>query len=176
MNSGYPLEWFAEQVEDYLKCGVCNKVMHNPCATNCGHVFCKDCLQSWIEYYGVCPNRCGEVELQQVTRPLHIEKRISGLLVRCKYVRLGCNIKLALLDKTKHEINCLHRGKEHVHRFETRRRHSAEDTNVSNPGSLSSRVFKRSDTNRSAPPTSAAMVSLQTFQQACKCRLVYVHR
>ncbi len=156
MNSGYPLEWFAEQVDEYLKCGICNKVMINPRATSCGHVYCKDCLQSWIEYYGVCPERCGEVELQQLTSPLHIQKRISGLLVRCKYVRCGCNVKVALIDKASHEVLCLHRTNHLFHEIDTRRRHSVEERLITKP------IFKRSNTSGSAPPTSEPLVSLVT--------------
>ena len=142
MNSGYPLEWFAEPIDDYLKCGICNKVLQNPRATSCGHVFCQDCIQSWIEYYGICPNRCGELEVQEVTRAVHIEKRISGLLARCKYTRVGCTAAVSLADKHLHERGCSYRsGKDYSP--EVRRRHSTEESDPL-------RFFKRSTstTNR----------------------------
>ena len=109
MNVGYPLEWFVEPMDDYLLCGVCGKVMHSPCATSCGHAFCRGCLCSWIEYYGICPNRCGEVELIEVRAAHHIEKRISGLLTRCKYNQTGCSEHITLADKYKHEKSCPYR-------------------------------------------------------------------
>ena len=98
-----------EPIDDYLKCGICGNVLQSPRATSCGHVFCQQCLHSWIDYYGICPNRCGEVELEQLTRPVHIEKRISGLLTRCKNYRSGCAVQIPLSEKCKHEQSCSNR-------------------------------------------------------------------
>ena len=106
MNSGYPLEWFVEPIDDYLKCGICGKVLHNPRATLCGHVFCLECIKPWSERFGICPDRCGEVEEDQLRKAVHIEKRISGLLVRCKNYSAGCPVQILLADKHRHEKFC----------------------------------------------------------------------
>ena len=105
---GYPLQWFADaqSVDDYLKCGICSNVLREPRATRCGHVFCESCLLGWIDAYGICPQRCGEVEADQMKRALHIEKRISGLLTLCKYQQYGCSVQVPLADKALHESTC----------------------------------------------------------------------
>lgn len=108
-HHGYPLEWFVEPIDEYLKCGICGKVLENPRATSCGHVFCQCCIHSWIDYYGICPNRCGELELHHLTRALHIEKLISVLQTHCKYYRSGCAVQIALADKHGHEKTCPYR-------------------------------------------------------------------
>ena len=107
-DNGYPLQWFADcqSVDDYLKCGICGNVLKDPRATRCGHVFCQSCLLGWIDAYGICPQRCGEVEVDQMKRALHIEKRISGLLTLCKYQQSGCTVQVPLVDKAVHESNC----------------------------------------------------------------------
>lgn len=108
-DGGYPTGWFVEPIDDYLKCGICGQVLKDPRATQCGHVFCSRCLSSWIDNYGICPNRCGEVEVETTRRALHIEKRISGLFVVCKNQRLGCAVQVQLIDKESHEKSCPYR-------------------------------------------------------------------
>ena len=110
-ESGYPLQWFVDRhsVDDYLKCGICGNVLREPRATSCGHVFCLSCLLGWIDAYGICPQRCGEVEADQMKRALHIEKRISGLLTLCKYQHYGCTVQVPLADKALHESTCPYR-------------------------------------------------------------------
>lgn len=105
---GYPLQWFVDSrsVDDYLKCGICSNVLREPRATRCGHVYCLSCLLGWIDAYGICPQRCGEVEADQMKRALHIEKRISGLLTLCKYQQYGCTVQVPLADKALHESTC----------------------------------------------------------------------
>ena len=112
-ESGYPLQWFVDRqsVDDYLKCGICGNVLRDPRATDCGHVFCLSCLLGWIDAYGICPQRCGEVEADQMKRALHIEKRISGLLTLCKYQHYGCTVQVPLVDKALHESTCPYRAR-----------------------------------------------------------------
>jgi len=138
MNSGYPLEWFVEPIDDYLKCGICEKVLHSPRATSCGHVFCFQCLKLWIERYGICPDRCGEVEAEQLRKAVHIEKRISGLLARCKYYLSGCPVQVLLADKHRHEKICQYRRTErsedlYSRRLYKRSRSSSTTTYLSAP-------------------------------------------
>ena len=107
MDSGYPLEWFAEAVEDFLICDICGKVLQSPRATRCGHVYCQRCLEFWIDYYGICPKRCGEIEVDTLKKAPHTEKRILSLKVRCKYENFGCRNLVTLAEKQKHEKRCI---------------------------------------------------------------------
>lgn len=118
MSCGYPPDWFAEPVDDYLKCGICSKVLRSPRVTTCGHVYCKQCILPWIEQYGVCPNRCGELDSRQLSKAVHFEKRIiSGLLTKCKYSDFGCRAQIPLADKHRHEKSCVFRGGNGSERF-----------------------------------------------------------
>ena len=161
MNSGHPLEWFVEPIDDYLKCGICGKVLHDPRATLCGHVFCLECIKPWIERFGICPDRCGEVEEDQLRKAVHIEKRISGLLVRCKNYSAGCPIQILLADKRRHEKICRY----HYHKSQ-----SFDEVDHR-------RIYKRLRTSSvptctfpSAPVISTSGVSLvyRTNREKCK--------
>lgn len=109
MDSGYPLEWFVDPVEDSHICEICGKVLRFPRSTPCGHVFCLHCLEFWIEYYGICPKRCGEIELETTSSVGSLEKRIQSLQTRCKYHKRGCKAIVALEEKEKHEKRCIRR-------------------------------------------------------------------
>ena len=95
-----------ESLDAYLICGICGQVLRDPRATECGHVFCRRCLSLWIDEYGICPARCGEVELESLRRAAHISKKISCLLTRCRYTKVGCKAILQLSDKETHEGKC----------------------------------------------------------------------
>lgn len=95
-----------EPIDAFLFCGVCESVLSDPRATDCGHVFCRKCIHTWIDEYGVCPSRCGEVEVDALHRAPQIEKKVSCLLTGCKYTKVGCKAILKLADKDLHERNC----------------------------------------------------------------------
>lgn len=109
MDSGYPLEMFPEPIQDFYICRVCGKVLRSPISTPCGHVFCLHCLEFWIEYYGICPKRCGEVDLQTCRAAVKIERRIQNLPTFCKYHSKGCQSKVLLAEKEIHECRCIYR-------------------------------------------------------------------
>ena len=95
-----------ESIDAYLTCGICGMVMRSPRATKCGHVFCRQCLHTWIESYGVCPERCGEIEVESLRRAQLIDKQISCLLTSCKYYKAGCKALIQLSEKESHEKKC----------------------------------------------------------------------
>lgn len=111
-RTGYPLEWFVEPVDESFKCGICKQVIRDRTVTPCGHVYCFQCISSWAGLYGVCPERCGEVELHSLSCPGPLDtisQFISGLSVHCQNRPAGCRIQIRLAEKCKHEQICPHR-------------------------------------------------------------------
>lgn len=106
MDSGFPIDWFCETVPEDLICEICGKVLNAPKETRCGHNFCQRCLEFWIEYYGICPKRCGEIDLESIKKENKLEKRIMSLPVYCKYKQHGCESIVLLADKQRHEKKC----------------------------------------------------------------------
>ena len=105
-DCGYPLEWFAQPVDDNFKCGICCHVMRDPTATKCGHVYCAKCISSWVSYYGVCPERCRDLEISSLKPSPQLAKLISGLAVQCKNKTAGCRTRPSLDQKHFHEQSC----------------------------------------------------------------------
>ena len=112
MDSGYPLDWFAENVPPKLLCEICGKVMQSPKQTKCcSNSFCFHCLEFWIEYYGICPKRCGEIDRETLRKDVATEKAVLALATHCKYQVYGCQTLPLLADKSKHEKKCNFRSK-----------------------------------------------------------------
>ena len=115
MDSGYPLDWFMLTPTQNFICEICGKVLNCPKSTSCcGNSFCSRCLDFWSDYYGICPKRCGEIELDSLRKENKLEKIIQSLPVHCQYSTSsggGCSAKITLADKPKHEKRCPHKPK-----------------------------------------------------------------
>uniref|UniRef100_A0A0L0P3A7 RING-type E3 ubiquitin transferase n=1 Tax=Candidozyma auris TaxID=498019 RepID=A0A0L0P3A7_CANAR len=55
--------------ESARSCMLCLSPMVNPCAANCGHMFCWDCIVDWTRQHPECP-LCRQVCLEQNLLPL----------------------------------------------------------------------------------------------------------
>ena len=51
LPSGYDDE-FVEPVNGGLQCGICRLPMKDPMITNCGHHFCRGCIEEHLRRYG----------------------------------------------------------------------------------------------------------------------------
>ena len=40
---------------DQLKCTICTDIFEKPTVTNCGHTFCKHCIEQWKNQNEKCP-------------------------------------------------------------------------------------------------------------------------
>lgn len=108
--AGYPVQWFVGDIDESLKCGICSNVLKDPTVTKCGHIYCGRCIVSWAGYYGVCPERCMQVDLDSLQCLTHMDLFISGLLVHCKNRAAGCRLQIKLAEKYQHEQACPHRA------------------------------------------------------------------
>lgn len=106
MEGGYSKDIFVEAIDDHLLCQLCHKVLRGSKTTPCGHVFCHGCIEHWVKEYGVCPKRCRELEVPDLSGAVHIDTRISGLKTRCQNSASGCIVQVPLCEKQKHESTC----------------------------------------------------------------------
>lgn len=42
-------------IEEHLKCTICYRVFSSPYVLSCGHIFCKACIEKWVESRPECP-------------------------------------------------------------------------------------------------------------------------
>ena len=81
---------------DALQCPVCFEIVLEPVQTNCGHLFCKKCVEGITK----CPV-CRE---QFTSVPDHFNnRRVRSLRVKCPYTANGCKWVGDLGDVNDHE-------------------------------------------------------------------------
>lgn len=163
--AGYPVEWFAQTVDESYKCGICCQVLRDPTTTKCGHIYCSRCISSWVSYHGVCPERCRELEVDSL-KPMRVGNLISGLAVHCKNKSIGCRVQVSLAEKHLHEDSCAYSRPTGLRRLLSKFSLSQQDlskynvnhkrTNSSGVGS-SSRINPIAKTCKRSPSSAAAL-------------------
>eukprot|EP00961_Rhodomonas_salina_P032076 432216-Rhodomonas_salina.1 len=89
---------FVGAVDDNFLCNICRNVMIGPCACNEGHQFCFDCISKWIEKSATCPQRCGGLGVEGLTKLRGVENMINKLLVKCVHSGASCSSGSSLDD------------------------------------------------------------------------------
>ena len=92
-NSPLPLDLFEdEELSSEFLCGICNDIA-NPHSSmehiDCGHVFCNNCIKSWIDKKSNCP-QC-KTSTKNSLRPIEAENKIIydymiSLRIKCPTV------------------------------------------------------------------------------------------
>ena len=64
---------FIEGLDPRLECSICLLCLRNPHQTSCGHLFCHQCILTWIQQNKLCP----------IDKASLGQGNIFGLLLRC---------------------------------------------------------------------------------------------
>ncbi|ETO36808.1 tumor necrosis factor receptor-associated factor 6-like protein [Reticulomyxa filosa] len=93
LESGYDSEDFVEEDHDKaskFRCAICTCIAREPTETQpCGHLFCKDCLSSYLSHnQSVCPNCRSEIQSKNASG--FIKREILQLRVKCNNRESGC--------------------------------------------------------------------------------------
>ena len=92
-------------VSKYLYCCICEEIFNNPIRTKeCGHTFCKTCLQKWVKYNKNCPLCRKNIVFKNTKRDIIAYNIINDLEVFCN--NNNCPWKGKLSNLKKHLKNC----------------------------------------------------------------------
>ena len=105
----FPLKDQIEREGDLI-CSICTNVLEDPVQTPCSHVFCKKCIQKWLD---TGSNNCPidrELLTLDLLRPESriTMRRLNRLSIRCKNYSTGCRLMSLLEDMPRlmeHEAN-----------------------------------------------------------------------
>lgn len=55
---GFPPSLFTDNPNEEMTCAICREIQDIPTSCNCGHTFCKTCLEEWVESDDSSSARC----------------------------------------------------------------------------------------------------------------------
>ena len=88
--SGYEAK-FAHPLLKRHECPICLFAMRNPVQTECGHLFCKDCLEPVLKRrHPICPLDKEVISQEGIFPDNACRREILNLEVNCNFVAGGC--------------------------------------------------------------------------------------
>ena len=112
------IRFLKDSVDEDLICQICHGVFVDPVQTPCRHLFCKQCIEEWIQQNETCPSDRSFLCTQLLTKaPFAIQNIIGRLPITCVYQKNGCTYK-TLFNNIKrckdHEKECLYSPKSKI--------------------------------------------------------------
>lgn len=86
VSSGLDVDWFLEQPEFDLLCGICLDVLIEPRSCKNGHLFCSACLNAHLEHSNFCPFCRAFIiqrHLKKAEQHIKVIDKIQNLVVKC---------------------------------------------------------------------------------------------
>lgn len=83
---GYDLKRFVKQVDDELICPICDKVVKNPRQTPCEHIFCSNCIETWLKCMDHCPVDSVSLKYKDLKpTPRYFRNMVDKMETRCDH-------------------------------------------------------------------------------------------
>lgn len=109
LSMGYDISQFvdSDRISSSLICTICTDVLRDPVMIDeCEHVYCQECLETWLESSETCPADRKPVDGNFRPAPRMFRNMIDELAVRCPYADKGCSEAYALGQAYSHAKNC----------------------------------------------------------------------
>ncbi|ESO84941.1 hypothetical protein LOTGIDRAFT_131348 [Lottia gigantea] len=102
--SRYDVEKFVPQPDQELICCICTNVLDEPMESPCRHVFCKICIETWLNNRSTCPT-CRFTVTNGDLKPVLplVRNMLNKLTLICDFSDNGCK-DLVLLEKYQNHI------------------------------------------------------------------------
>ncbi|CAH1124565.1 unnamed protein product [Ceutorhynchus assimilis] len=93
--------------EARFECPICLAWLRDPVVTSCGHRFCRNCIQGWLEKENACPVDKMKLNKDKDVFPDNFTRReISQQRTKCPNIVRGCLEELSPLDVDEHLLVC----------------------------------------------------------------------
>ncbi|KAK6169144.1 hypothetical protein SNE40_020253 [Patella caerulea] len=105
--SRYDVDKFVPPPDQELICCICTNVLDEPMECPCRHVFCKVCIETWLNNKHNCPTCRNRVEKNDLKTVLPLVRNmLNKLTLTCDFVINGCKDKITLEKYSVHIKVC----------------------------------------------------------------------
>ena len=98
------------QIPKALQCSICANIFNIPVRLHCGHVFCKVCIDKWVQGHNTC---CpfDRIKFKKLKKKIYlsdnlVEKILNDFKVYCCFRNKGCKEILLKEKMKKHKKKC----------------------------------------------------------------------
>ena len=102
---------YVDDVDDDLVCGICRSPFLDPCALDCAHVFCRDCITEALPFQPegaqccpLCRVPTDKAGIRAAEKSLR--NRVDGLLAKCPWHERGCTVTFTAREAALHARDC----------------------------------------------------------------------
>lgn len=105
---GYAVQRFVGNIDPNLICGICANVLKDAVITPCGHTFCQQCLETWLESSetDTCPTCRATTLVFDLIPVLAIRGMVGNLHTMCENAKNGCKMVMKLDCTSSHSRQC----------------------------------------------------------------------
>jgi hypothetical protein len=72
-----------DKISKHLTCTICRDIFYEPSRVGCGHTFCLECIEEWLNSSGQCPICRKVLKQNQISKDLVASNIINDLEVTC---------------------------------------------------------------------------------------------
>lgn len=103
----FDLDQFHTPPDPDLMCPICQSVLDDGVESPCHHLFCRPCIEKWLEKRPSCPT-CRGVLLTDDLHPVvpMVRNMINHLQMKCPYAKNGCKKAIQLKNFETHVQGC----------------------------------------------------------------------
>eukprot|EP00758_Cryptobia_borreli_P011979 Tbor_TRINITY_DN5707_c0_g1::TRINITY_DN5707_c0_g1_i7::g.21012::m.21012 len=128
-NNNYTNNSNNNNIKD-LSCPICFDLAFDPVVTDkCGHLFCRQCLETWMKKNKECPIDRAPLSSGNVRDDMRASRHIGNLCCKCK--KVGCQWKGCIDDLPQHCKACGYKPENSEKRKRSRKPEPQSDTQSS---------------------------------------------